>query len=337
MLTRKKGFTLVELLVVIAIIGILIGMLLPAVQQVREAARRSACSNNLKQAALALLNYESAYQEFPAGSSEDPPNGNRGSSYWVFLLPYIEQGNIFDQWDFDRGGNMGSGSNPNRTLVDGVIINNLQCPSSPLNMFPEAPAPGLPSVGSGFTGSTNPAGMRSCYFAVSGSDQHETARQGDSTEPQGVISDGGVIGWLPHTIGSVFDGTSNTMVFGEQSDFFLTSANGPGTLLDARSDGNSGFAQGQGDGNDFSDSSGNSRRRYQQTTIAQTLNFRDFDSLLGAEGNLGPTRPLLSSHSGVVLASMCDGSVQTLADSLELSILRNLADRDDGNVTDFNN
>ena len=97
---NRHAFTLVELLVVIAIIGILIGMLLPAVQAVREAARRTACSNNMRQLGLAALNYESSYQEFPFGIKEDlMPDGTDypvGSlkaqwSWSAFLLPYMEQ------------------------------------------------------------------------------------------------------------------------------------------------------------------------------------------------------------------------------------------------------
>ena len=98
---NRDGFTLVELLVVIAIIGILIGMLLPAVQQVREAARRTACANNLRQIGLATLNYESAFQKFPA-SWQLPYANNLGSSPttgWstqALILPFLEQGNLFD-------------------------------------------------------------------------------------------------------------------------------------------------------------------------------------------------------------------------------------------------
>ena len=104
---RKKGFTLVELLVVIAIIGILIGMLLPAVQQVREAARRTQCLNNMRQLGLACHNYESAFMEFPPGCNWDTDSGDdkrnpqilgRERVAWsVFILPFIEQNNLHNQ------------------------------------------------------------------------------------------------------------------------------------------------------------------------------------------------------------------------------------------------
>lgn len=97
---KSRGFTLIELLVVIAIIAILIALLLPAVQQAREAARRTQCKNNLKQIGLALHNYSDVFGSFPIGVNSSFPGG-WGVSFWVGLLPYVEQGNVYSQMSFD--------------------------------------------------------------------------------------------------------------------------------------------------------------------------------------------------------------------------------------------
>src|ERR1700754_4477760 len=105
----RKGFTLVELLVVIAIIGILVALLLPAVQQARESARRSQCQNNLKQLGIALHNYLETHRHFPPSSTNDVEQGgwitdplSRHLHSWVTLtLPYVDGGNLYSTVDFN--------------------------------------------------------------------------------------------------------------------------------------------------------------------------------------------------------------------------------------------
>lgn len=98
--TRNAGFTLIELLVVIAIIAILIALLLPAVQQAREAARRTQCKNNLKQLGLALHNYHDTHSVFPPGLLGRCTTPDLNASGLVMLLPYIEQNNLYSQFNF---------------------------------------------------------------------------------------------------------------------------------------------------------------------------------------------------------------------------------------------
>lgn len=117
------GFTLVELLVVIAIIGILVGLLLPAVQAARESARRAQCQNNLKQLGLALHNYESAHGALPPGGTS-----NNGLSWIVLVLPYFEEGVLHDQFDFSDGTYVES--NKNELALNRVNV--LLCPSQPI-------------------------------------------------------------------------------------------------------------------------------------------------------------------------------------------------------------
>ena len=135
---RRGGFTLVELLVVIAIIGILVAMLLPAVQAAREAARRSSCTNNLKQLALGLHNYHDTFKSMPPGAiwlgtgnpPEDARNANWGATWVVMMLPFIEQAPLHAQYDFRLPARTGNATTPNN-MVARTELEALVCPSHP--------------------------------------------------------------------------------------------------------------------------------------------------------------------------------------------------------------
>lgn len=126
---RRRGFTLVELLVVIAIIGILVSILLPAVQMAREAARRMSCQNNIRQLALAIRNYDDTYKVYPASGIVDTSTpdfrGRTGKmfSWIVLILPRIEQGNLYEQFDFKLSV-LQQSDDPQATHIA-----TLQCPS----------------------------------------------------------------------------------------------------------------------------------------------------------------------------------------------------------------
>ncbi|TWT38351.1 DUF1559 domain-containing protein [Blastopirellula retiformator] len=123
---RRAGFTLVELLVVIAIIGVLIALLLPAVQQAREAARRMSCQNNMKQLGLALHNYHDTFKVLPRGGHPDLPNGLDACSPHVAILPFLEGKNIYDLYNFDE-----SWDHSSNLQVKNMMPSAYACPSGP--------------------------------------------------------------------------------------------------------------------------------------------------------------------------------------------------------------
>jgi prepilin-type N-terminal cleavage/methylation domain-containing protein len=190
-LRSRLGFTLIELLVVIAIIAILIGLLLPAVQKVREAAARMQCSNNLKQLAISLHSYHDVQNRFPGYWPAGTPTTNllRYTPNWTFqLLPYIEQDNVYKQ-PFTTVTEF-------RAMVRPQVIKTFLCPSV---------GGGMDTYVSGTT-----VIALTHYHGITGRQRSEAS----------TIGDQGLIGVWPSTnkitMTSITDGTSNTIAFGER-------------------------------------------------------------------------------------------------------------------------
>lgn len=255
---KSRGFTLIELLVVIAIIAVLISLLLPAVQQAREAARRTQCKNNLKQLGLALFNYESSFSTLPPGWIQ--PNLTLGqpfaSNYWgwnTMILPFMDQANIYNQIQggypvgsstivmesFSTGfaggtGSSGADSNSPATLdatclgPEGTVIPSVLCPSDSL----VAPLVTEQRGGTGSTAKFNVLGARSSYAGVYGVDPLTYGYTCPGGSPLGMLQDG--VGAATNVNNSTMgafsgnnvsrlrdfsDGLSNCMLVGERGSF----------------------------------------------------------------------------------------------------------------------
>jgi len=262
-ISRWAGFTLIELLVVIAIIAVLIALLLPAVQQARESARRTQCKNNLKQLGLALHNYHDTFKKFPVnrmGNRGAIPNGFGSVGWLAMILPYIDQGPLYNSIDFSdqTGGTAGSGGNNRMAILTGSAANvaarrrvlpAFLCPSNPQEGLVTNQGGGGDDWGSGIDGGRTDyvgnmgwmhAGHRDCPQGIYGGNWNGAAW---ADADFGITSTGtpttlggcnGVIGWQGCVgINQISDGTSTTLAVIEDHHWMnkATPANAEGDSL----------------------------------------------------------------------------------------------------------
>ncbi|QDU38221.1 Type II secretion system protein G precursor [Maioricimonas rarisocia] len=319
----RRGFTLIELLVVIAIIAILIALLLPAVQQAREAARRSQCKNNLKQLGLAIHNYHDTNGVFPQGQYRI----QGGSGWWghgigVSLLPYVDQAPVFNQWNFSYD------------YLENSVSNNLDLARTKIPVF-------LCPSDRDFAGAE--AGMN--YVGSAGSTVNIW---NDSTN--GLISPRSRVGFR-----DAIDGLSNTLLFSE----ILKGDNTQGGVSDSdivRLGSSPGFAdpnfptQGELDSAgatcDAVDPTGepawsrcgaNWAAPYPYQSLfsaAATPNWKHRSCAWGGSfGRCADRNGIFvarSRHTGGVHAGMGDGSVRFISENLDLTTWQRLGARNDG-------
>lgn len=342
--SKRQGFTLIELLVVIAIIAVLVELLLPAVQQAREAARRSSCKNNLKQIGLALHNHHEVYTRLPPGGhSDQQPIGNGGggwgSSWMVFILPYMDQAPLFDKLRFDGQSGWGAAASNNALQADGLVINTYFCPSSPMEKFARSGYQSrrlmAPSY-AGISGSVN--GLIPGY-------SHNDWRQGGSSPgcctggiaaSNGMLFTGGFIEFA-----KVTDGLTNTFAVGETSDFLFTL---DGTKRDYRSGGNHGFMIGSPyNYKPTGGAMGGDWRTFNMVTLRYRINQKqgwpDWPGDCGATGicdNSSTNTPFTSAHTGGAQFLLGDGGVRFVSENIDFGTLAKLCTRDDRqSVGDF--
>ena len=333
MVRRRPGFTLIELLVVIAIIAILIGLLLPAVQKIREAANRMKCSNNLKQIGLAMHNYESDNGSFPPAAGPLPtlPSGYPGSgtqrpSTQALILAYLEQANKYNQFDF-RYDTHGAAINQKARTQDVPVF---LCPSDP--------------SGARFVNPDGPVGRCNYYVSI--------GRTADSFNQDGTV--GGVV-WQEFTnaqfntlgnrpgtvtIAAITDGTSNTAMFSEikRGDNNTSAPRKPWDLFAVGTISNPLVYQSNCNGTTagvryaglqyYRAFIGTSR--YTHAVPPNHPNGDCYDS--SADRGFLAAR---SYHSQGVNVALCDGSVRFVRNAINLTTWQMMGSRADGNVVTF--
>lgn len=305
MVRHRNAFTLIELLVVIAIIAVLIGLLVPAVQKVREAANRMSCSNNLKQLGTALHSYESSFGYFPKGQGPSASAAN----WRVLILPFIEQESVFKQV------NQSDTTDPASPVLSNLTLKTFNCPSMAL----ETNKPVKPGWASFQSTQQIPS-----YIGLMGAYPDPAGR----TTGAWVTSNYG--GWLAMTgmllpnetvrLADCLDGTSNTFFIGEQSGRVGTNDYRNGYFAPF---GGATFTQRLSDPALTGDRWGNGL-----TTVAYAPNSQTAGA--GANVSYGYCTILNSFHSGGLNMLTCDASVRFVSNSMDFVNFQKLCVRNDG-------
>ncbi|QDT45593.1 putative major pilin subunit [Gimesia alba] len=325
---RKRGFTLIELLVVIAIIAILIALLLPAVQQAREAARRSTCKNHMKQIGLAMHNYHDTFSRFPIGEQSPYYRAN----WRAPILPYLDQAPAYNQMNFDvstttggfasqnSGGSYGYGTGAgSNEVLKTLRVPVYNCPSSPH------------SITSNDNGMNNyDQGQTMDYVGIAGATPAPGAQTGVCSATgagygNGTYCNNGLL--APNDcfrMRDVKDGTSNTIIVGEQSG----QVNGK----DSRSNYYGGWS-GIGTGSKVPSLGSGSNWGSGTTTVMYSINSF-WDTTAGDEAfrPYGANTVLGSYHTGGTHVLLTDGAVRFVSENIDFGTLANLCARGDGLV-----
>lgn len=311
-LRRRRGFTLVELLVVIAIIGVLVALLLPAVQAAREAARRTSCANKIRQLGIAVHNFHDTMNKLPPGASATVlPNPNpsggtatiRGTSWIVYTLPFFEQAALYNMYRFDL-----HYDDPINTLVGEVIVPTLYCPSGPDPKKHLDPNAGVTkNVTTHYYGVMGPAGSTNpSTITIDGVTYNFTV---GSPGANGAWSAEGMMSQYQDTAGSVStgrqirlanvtDGTSNTLMLAERARMLP-----PGQTNDYRS-----WIRGQNGG---SGATKNVTNPINAAFYNGSSNFNDI--------SFG------SQHPGGCHFALGDASVKFIQQNIDLNVYKALA------------
>ena len=337
---RCLAFTLIELLVVIAIIAVLVGLLLPAIQKVREAAARLKCQNNLKQIGLAMQSYHGANNLFPSGGEP-----GYGQGWTVQLLPYMEQQAMYGQLNL-TGPMFGYGPPypPNVVALAEFTVNSYLCPSTPY--WPMVSTDAAYPAGSQIMASSYVGIMGASNSSADFTDPTGSQRVGVTPTPSPVAchhggfkaSNGVMFPGARLNVQSISDGTSNTIAIGEQSGY----GNDPGLPAGcSNANSNYDFRTGLKQGSWAGDTHGiphtqanplNGGVSCSVTTVRWPLGQRTRVNFDDGMGNWGWNRPIQSAHGTGSNVLRCDGSVAFLNSSISYDTFKWLCIRDDGQV-----